>query len=108
MINVFKFIDKAVNGNEMPFEIVGGNLSNKILTVKVKNNAKTPLKATLHYTNGDKNELVNSNLKWTSVTATEKDGVFTAEVSNDATMCFMQITDGQAFEFVLSTKVYFI
>lgn len=108
MINVFKFIDKAVNGNEMPFEIVGDNLSGKILTVKVKNNAKTSLKATLHYTNGDKNELVNSNLKWTSVTATEKDGVFTAEVSNDATMCFMQITDGQAFEFVLSTKVYFI
>lgn len=108
MINVYKFIDNVSNGNQMPFDIVSDNFSGKVLTVKVKNNTQNTLKATLHYTDGDNMEVDNEKLNWTSVVASEVDGVFSAEVSTNATMCFMQITDEQNFEFVLSTKIYFI
>lgn len=106
MVNVFRFIDNVLKGNAMPFAIKRETLSGK--TFSVVTSVKTELMATLCYSFGDHDEKDNSALQWQSKSVCGEDGEYKTEIPNGATMFFMELSDGNEEEFVLSSKMYFI
>lgn len=104
MINVYRFIDKNLGNNAMPFELVLDDFDGEKLTVKL--DGKMSVGAKLNYAVGKKTCKANAKREWISVgVKQEKNGILSVTVPKQATYFFMEITDNSDPEFIMSSKM---
>ncbi len=104
MINVYRFFEKVLFGKEMPFEILSENIDKDTLSVTL-DGVKPNVTAKIVF-NKSELDYDNAKLKWESEPAFLSGNTFTAKVPENANLCFMEISDGQELEFVLSSEMY--
>lgn len=104
MINVFRFIEKSMFGKNMPIEIVSSEFSENKLNVTVADfSSVNSVKA--YYTLSELN-YENEKLVWESAPVTNNGNVYSAVIPNGAKFCFMEFSDGQEIEFIISSEMY--
>ena len=104
-INVFRFIDKVINNNPMPFEVIESKMENGYLFAKI-DNVKNAKQARFNYTfNSLEGSQKSADWVWESFEIPIAD--MKVEIPKGTTACMIEITDGNKPEYVQSTKVYF-
>lgn len=104
MINVYRFIEKILFDRSMPIEITYSEYVSNRLSVKVTDSSMAN-SAIAYYTLSEPN-YENQNLVWESVVANKQGCNYSAEIPIGAKFCFMEISDGQEIEFIISSKMY--